>query len=178
VYVDLSATGVHFGAPRLLERYTAPDDLFAPEGSPRLVRLSSESVMLAWTGADESHWVVRTAAIDLDGIGPASTISAAGSDALLADLAPGPDGDALALWTEPQRGPGGRPDLNRQAIFAARGIDAYPAQTIFGEPEEVAAPGPNRDATDAFDPNSDRALAAWQGEGGAIHYAIRTPPMP
>jgi hypothetical protein len=179
VYVDRSAVGVHFGAPQLLERFAGHDGLSLPEGSsPRLIRLSSESVMIAWTGAEEGHWVVRTAAIDLNGIGPVDTVSPSDSDALLAALAPGPDGDALALWTEPQLDPNGSLDLGRQAIFAARGIDARPARTIFEAPEQVAAPGPNSETTVAFDPDSDRAVAAWRGEGGEIDYSIRTPSTP
>jgi hypothetical protein len=186
VYLDLSATGVRFGAPpRLLERFDDPAPLTPPEGvSPRLVRLSSESVMLAWTGFDGNDFSVRTAAIDLNGLGPVSTISPPGRDAVLAALAPGPDGEALALWTEPQRNSGGSPDVGggeepaRQAIFAARGIDAFPARTIFGEPEELAPPGPNSGATVALDPDGGRAVAAWRGEGGEIDYSIRTPTSP
>jgi hypothetical protein len=194
VYLDRSSGGVRFGAPRLLERFADPAGLAPPEGSspgassPRLVRLSSESVMLAWTGSNGSNWLVRTAAIDLNGLGAVTTISPAGHDSLLAALAPGPDGEALALWTEPRRELDGaptaapsadaRPEPDRQAIFAARGIDAYPARTIFGEPEEVAAPGTNSGATVALDPDGGRAVAAWRGEGGEIDYSIRTPPTP
>jgi hypothetical protein len=178
VYIDLSAGGVRFGTPRLLERFADPTGTALPEDSPRLIRLSSESVMLAWTGSDGSNWVVRTAAIDLNGLGPVNTISPAGHDAVLAGLAPGPDGEALALWTEPQRDALGRLEPNRQAIFTARGIDAYPARTIFGEPEEVAAPGPSSDPDVALDPNGGRAVAVWRGEGGQIDYAIRTPSLP
>jgi hypothetical protein len=174
VYIDLSAGGVRFGAPRLLERA----GIALPEGAPRLVRLSSESVMLAWTGSDGGNWVVRTAAIDLNGLGPVNTISPAGRDAVLAGLAPGPDGEAFALWTEPQRDASDRPEPDRQAIFAARGIDAYPARTIFGEPEEVAVPGPNSGVAAAADPDSARAVAAWRGEGDGIDYSIRTPSSP
>ncbi|HEY3959123.1 MAG TPA: hypothetical protein VGL68_01285 [Solirubrobacteraceae bacterium] len=178
VYLDLSAGGVRFGAPRLLERFEDPGGL-PPEGSsPRLIRLSSESVMLAWTGSDGSKWSVRTAAIDLNGLGPVATISPPGRDAVLSALAPGPDGEALALWTEPQRDAADRSEPDRQAIFTARGIDARPARTIFGEPEEVAAPGPNSGATVALDPDGGRAVAAWRGEGGAIDYSIRTPSSP
>jgi hypothetical protein len=177
VYAELSATGVRFGAPRLLERFRDPDGLPAPSGSPSLVRLSSESVMMAWAGSADSHWVVRTAAIDLNGVRAVSTIAAPGGDALLDDLAPGPDAEALVLWTEPARTARGLPDLSRQAIFAARGIDAYPGRTIFGKPEEVAPPAPNSEATVAFDPDSDRALAVWR-ERAAIDYSIRAPSTP
>jgi hypothetical protein len=175
VYVDDSATGVRFGKPQLLERFANPSGLPYPANSPRLTRLSSESVMLAWSGAQDGHWVVRTAAIDLNGLRKVSTISAPGADALLDDLQPGPDGEAIALWSEPQRAPDGKLDPGDQAIVAARGIDARPGITIFGGPEQVAPPGPSSDATLAFDPASDRALALWLGAGDVVDYAVRTP---
>jgi hypothetical protein len=175
VYLDRSSAGVRFGAPRLLERFGDPDGLPSPDGSPTLVRLSSESVMMAWAGSAGGHWVVRTAAVDDHGLRLVDTIATPGADALLEDLAPGPDGDALVAWTEPQQAKGGRPDLADRAIFAARGIEAYPGRTIFGEPEQVAPPGPNGGVSVALDPDSDRAVAAWLGAGATIEYAIGTP---
>jgi len=182
VYAELSSTGVRFGAPRLLERFADPGGLAPPNGSPRLVRLLSESVMLAWTGASDGHWVVHTAAVDLNGVRTIETISPPGGDALLADLAPGPKGEAYALWSEP--GPGGsgpRPggsglDLRDQALYSARGIDAYPGRTIFGRPELVTAPGTpgsSGEAAIAVDPDTDRPLAAWRTSSGAIYYSLR-----
>jgi hypothetical protein len=130
--------------------------------------------MIAWAGAAEGRWVVRTAAIDLLGVGAPSTIAAPGADALLADLVPGPDDDALVLWTQPQPSPA-RPEPAAQAIFAARGFDAYPRRTVFGAPEQVAPPGPASDATVAVDPHGDGAVALWRGAGEALEYAIRRP---
>lgn len=172
VYVSQSQTGVRFGTPRLLERFPDPPDLPTYAGSPRIVRLSSESVMMAWTGAEAGHWAVRVAAIDLDGIHTADTISSPGSVALLAYLAPGPDDEVLALWTEPQPTATGLA-LDRQAIFAARGFETYQGKTSFAAGEQVAPPGPNSEATVAFNPDSDRAVAAWRTGSGAIAYAIR-----
>jgi hypothetical protein len=174
VYVDRSAIGVRFGSPELLERFHDPDGLSSPAGSPSLVRLSSESVMLAWAGSAGGHWVVRGAPVDLNGVQAVSTIAAPGGDALLADLAPGPDGDAIVLWTEPLPSAAGAPDMERQAILAARGFNVYPGRAVFGEPEEVAPPGPVSGATVALDPDSDRAVAVWQGEAAAIEYSIRS----
>jgi hypothetical protein len=174
VYLDRSAIGVRFRAPQLLERFRDPDGQPSPEASPRLVRLSSESVMIAWAGATSSHWVVRTAPVTMNGVGDVSTIAAPGADALLADLASGPDADAIVLWTEPSLTVAGPPDMQRQALFAARGFDAYPERTSFGEPLEIAPPAPVADATVALDPDSDRAVAVWQGEAAAIEYAIGT----
>jgi hypothetical protein len=173
VYFDQSSVGVRFGAPKLLERFVDPADAAPASLAPRLVRLSNESVMTAWEGASGGHWVVHTAAIDQHGIGAPSTIAAADGDALLCDLTAGPDSDALLLWSEPQAGAGAQPDAQRVAIFAARGIDAHPRRTIFGAPEEVAPPGPNVEATVAFDPANDRALAVWRQGAGALQYAVR-----
>ncbi len=174
VYLDRSAVGVRFAAPQLLERFHDPDGLPSPAASPSLVRLSSESVVLAWAGSAAGHWVVRTAPVDLNGLGARGTIAAPGADALLADLAAGPAGDALVLWSEPEPTVGGAPDMRRQALFAAHVFDAYPQRTAFGEPELLAPPAPVGAASVAFDPGSDRAVAVWQGEAGAIEYSIRT----
>jgi hypothetical protein len=176
VFAELSGAGVHFGAPRLLERFADPSGTPPPAGSPRLVRLLSESVMLAWSGAASGYWVVRTAAVDLNGVRSIDTISAPGHDALLRDLAPGPAGEAYALWSEPSATPAGSLDLSDQAVYAARGIDAYPGRTIFTAPELICAagaPGSTGEAAIAVDPDSDRAIAAWRAPGGAIDYSLR-----
>jgi hypothetical protein len=177
VYVSRSQPGVRFTGPQLLEEFPDPPDLPDYVVSPRLVRLSSESVMLAWTGAVAGHWAIRVAAVDLNGLHPPSTISFPGRDALLADLAPGPNDEALALWTEPLQIATGL-DLSSQAIFAARGFDAYPEQVKFAAPELIAPPGPNSEATVTFDPDSDRAVAAWRTGAGALAYAVRAPGAP
>ena len=177
VYVSHSQPGVRFAAPQLLEEFADPPGLPGYVDSPLLVRLSSESVMLAWTGAVAGHWAIRAAAVDQNGVLPPSTISPAGRDALLAGLAPGPNDEALALWSEPQPSPAGL-DLGSQAIYAARGFDGYPEQVKFAAPELLAPPGPNSDATVAFDPDSDRAVAAWRTGAGALAYSVRAPGAP
>lgn len=176
VYIDRSGLGVRFHEPELLERFRAPDDLPAPAASPTLVRLSSESVMLAWAGASAGHWVVRLAQVDLSGLSAVTTIAAAetGADALLADLVPGPVDDALVLWTEPLPDASGTPDMARQAIYAADGLNLYPpARAVFSAAEQLAPPGHVSDPAAAFDPDTNAAVAAWQGEAGAIEYSVR-----
>jgi hypothetical protein len=177
VYVSHSQPGVRFTAPLLLEEFPDPSGLSGYVDSPQLVRLSSESVMLAWTGAVAGHWAIRAAAIDQHGVLPPNTLSPAGRDALLADIAPGPNDEALALWSEPQPTAAGL-DVDRQAIFAARGFDGYPEQVKFAAPELLAPPGTNSDATVAFDPDSDRAVAAWRTGAGALAYSVREPGAP
>jgi hypothetical protein len=167
VYLDRSGPGVRFGAPKLLEQFHDPTGSPSPSASPQLVRLSSESVMLAWAAVSQGHLVIRTAAIDLLGIGAPTTIAAPSGDALLQALAPGPKGDALLLWSEPQSG---------QALYAARGFDTFPDKTVFAVPEQVAPPGSNSQGAVALDPASDRAVAVWRGPGGVLQYALRASP--
>jgi hypothetical protein len=175
VYLDYSAPGVRFGPPQLLESFTDPDGLSPPAGSPQLIRLSSESVMAAWGAAAAGRWVLRIAPIDQRGLRSVSTIAAPSGDALLSALAPGPRGEAVILWTQPQISPAGQPDLTRQSLLAARGTDAAPGVAQFGPAELIAPPGPVSEATVAVDPGSDRAFAVWLGEGGSIRFSIRAP---
>jgi hypothetical protein len=175
VYLDQSGSGVRFGAPRLLESSPAADGLAAPAGSPQLIRLSSESVMAAWAGVQEGHWVLRAAPIDQNGLRLVSTITATQGDALLGALAPGPRGEAVILWTEPATGPDGRPEPARQSLLAARGVEVAPGAAHFDPAELIAAPGPVSDPAIAIDPASDLAVAAWLGEGGSIRTSERSP---
>jgi hypothetical protein len=177
-YLDYSAGGPRFGAPRLLERVATrtganPEAGPSTRDSPQLVRLSSESVMASWAGVTGGHWVIRTAPIDQHGLRTISTIAAPAGDALLSALTAGPRGEAIALFTEPEVTADGHERIGRQALMAARGIDAAPGRTLFAAPEQVAPPGPVAGATVAIEPGSDRAVAAWQGLGGAIAYSLR-----
>ncbi len=174
VYLDYSASGVRFAAPRLLESFADPDGQDRP-AAPRLIRLSDESVMAAWPGSENRHWVVRVAPIDQNGLLTLTTIAAPGGDALLDALAPGPGGEAIMLWGEPLSLAGGQPEPDRQSLFAARGIETAPGEARFGAAELVAPPGPVSGATVAVDPASRRAIATWLGEGGTIRWSGRTP---
>ncbi|HEY4996509.1 MAG TPA: hypothetical protein VII03_00855 [Solirubrobacteraceae bacterium] len=175
VFLARSGAGVRFGPVKLLEQFRDPPGVAAPSASPLLVRLSSEGVMIAWAAVAAAHWVIRSAAIDQLGIGAPTTIAAPTGDALLEDLAPGPAGDALLLWAEPQSSPAGA-SSGAQALYAARGFDVSPDRTIFAAPEQVAPAGANSLATLALDPASDRALAVWHGPGDRLEYSIRASP--
>jgi len=67
----------------------------------------------------------------------------------------------LALWTTAPRLPDGALDGRHRAIFAAWGHYGGHGEARFAAPEAVAVPGPNGVPAAAFDPQSDRALAAW-----------------
>ena len=131
VYVSRSQPGVRFTGPQLLEEFPDPPDLPDYVGSPRLVRLSSESVMLAWTGAVAGHWAIRAAAIDLNGVHPAEH-DLASAAATRCSPTSRPDRTTRRSRCGPNRCQiAAGLDLGSQAIFAARGFDAYPEQVEF-----------------------------------------------
>ncbi len=233
IELSISGSGLAFGAPKALERFRDLGGFVPPAGSLRLLRLSSEAVMIAWTGVDAGRYVVRASPVSLrrgawapvvisggrspgGQAGTARTRAIGGqtgsnrapsggqtganrspaTDAVLADIAAGPDAEAFAVWrTAPSSTDGGRSGrvgrlvlarragwagLNprRWAISAARGHYAGRGEVSFAAPELVAAPGPNGPPAIAVDPASGRALAAWVvlagGSGvGRIEYALR-----
>jgi len=173
VWMDYSAPGPRFGAPTLLEHLSDPGGGAPPPGSPRLIRLSSESVMAAWSGAEAGRWVLRTAPIDQHGLQAVGTVALPEGDALLESLAPGPRGEAIALLGQAaaRSGPGGSPPI---ALWSVRGTETA-GRTVFGSPEPVATAAAVAGATVAIEPAGDRAIAAWQGPGGGIYYSLRAP---
>ena len=168
VWMSISAPLVRFGArPQLLEAFLDPSAARLPDGSLRMTRLSTEGVLIAWTGEEAGRHVVRAAAVGLDGVKPVATISDSATDSVLSDVAPGPHGDAVAIWTA--TAPASR------VIAAARGVVGAAARATFGPPEAVAALDRAGGAVSvAIDPGSDMAIAVWRSARG-IAYAQRLP---
>ncbi len=165
VYLDYSAPGLSFGPPRLLERFTVPPGP-APAASPLLVRLSSESVMAAWAGAQDGRWAIRTAPIDQHGLRTVSTIASPGGPVLLDGLSAGPRDEAMLLLSEP----------STQALLAARGVDEAPGRTVFSIPQPIYT-GSVEDAEIAVDPDTDRPVAAWHTAAGDVEAAVGSPAL-
>jgi hypothetical protein len=162
IEVSISGPGMVFGRARSVERFTDLPGLAPASGSLRLTRLSSEAVMMAWTGMRAGRYVVRASPVSLRrGVWAPVTISPRGRQALLAALVAGPRAEALALWTTAPRLRDGRLDRRRRAIFAAWGHYGGHGEARFAVPEAVAPAGPNGIPGVAFDPQSDMALAAW-----------------
>jgi hypothetical protein len=196
--VDISSATLRFGAPTVVERFRDPRGLAPASGSLRLTRMSSEAVMMAWTGVRAGRYVVRASPVSLRrGVWAPVTVSGSNAataaapggiarhtpatDARLADLVPGPRAEVLALWTTTPRLPSGEPNPARSAIEAAWGHYGGHGEALFAPPEVVAAAGPNGTPAAAFDPHSDTALAAWTtgAQTPRIDYAQRTagPPV-
>ncbi len=104
-------------------------------------------------------------------------------EAILADIAPGPDAEAVAVWRVAPRLPGsgrvgsGRVGPIAWAIRAARGHYAGRGEVSFDAPEQVTPAGANGPPAVAIDPASGNALAAWVSLAGVPHieYAVRDP---
>jgi hypothetical protein len=177
IEASISGPGMTFGGAATVESFADLPGLVPPPGSLRLTRLSSEAVMIAWTGMRAGRYVVRASPVSLRrGVWAPVTISPRGRQATLASLVPGPRAEALALWTTAPRLSDGTLDARRRAIFAAWGHYGGHGEARFAAPEALAAPGPNGVPAAAFDPQSDTALAAWaRGVVGAprIVYAQR-----
>ncbi len=229
IELSISGGGLAFGAPQVLERFRDLGGFVPPAGSLRLLRLSSEAVVIAWTGVNADRYVVRASPVSLRrGAWAPVAISSGGStdaqaggsidvqagatrapasggqtgsnrtrtskgrtganrspatDAVLADIAAGPDAEAFAVWRTAPSLANGAPNPQRWAIRAARGHYAGQGEVSFTAPELVAAPGPNGPPAVAVDPASGRALAAWvslaSGGGvGRIEYALRAAGSP
>jgi hypothetical protein len=175
VYLDLSGAGVRFAAPRLLASFADPAGVARSPGSLALVRLSSENVLLAWTDAEAGHYAVRGAPAVLAARGSSTLLSSAGTQAVLAALAAGPAGEAIALWTgAPAAGGLG---AQRTQLWAQRTF-VVPHDRLAHLPAQMlAAPGPMAPPSVAVDPANDRVLAVWLALTAPrrIEYAVNGP---
>jgi hypothetical protein len=191
--IELSISGADLAfhaRPLLLEGFRDPRGYAPPAGSIRLIRLSSEAAMIAWTGLSAGHYAVRASPVSLrrgawapvvisDPSHP--SISSRGANAMLADLVPGPHAEALALWRTAPHLSSGAPwqvGSGSWAIVAARGHYAGHGEVFFEAPETIAPVGVNGPPTAAYDPRKGQALAAWAtrartGGGYRIAYSLR-----
>lgn len=188
LYVSVSAVGVHFGAPTLLESFRDLPGLVPGSCSLGLTRMSSEAVMIAWTGLVGGRYVVRASPVSLRrGVWAPVTVSASAAtdpdeEAMLAGLVAGPRAEVLALWSVvPRVGAGAAADgTRRRAIAAAWGHYGGHGEARFAAPETLARPGLYGPPAAGFDPSSDEAIAAW-GAGGKkarLFYALRVATTP
>jgi hypothetical protein len=173
LHVDLSGAGVRFGTPRLLASFADPAQVGRSPGSLALVRLASENVVMAWTQYEHGHYVVRAAPPVFATSRPSALLSDPSRQAVLADVAPGPAGEALALWTSTPRAAADQ-GAARTELWAGRMFVRPGDRVAERPPEAIAAPGAATTGRIAVDPADDRALAAWltPGGGGRIQYSI------
>jgi len=177
IYLEHSANNVVFpAAPHLLAAFPEPAAQRLTPGSIALVRVTpSEGVLAAWTLVQGDNYVVQAAGLTATQVLPAATIEQPGADLRLAGLATGPHNDFVAVLESAPRSAAGF-DATQQAILAARSVPGGPGGVAFEAPAQLASPGPNSAPSVAIDPNSDRAVVAWQTQLGAmpaVAYAVR-----
>src|SRR6185295_10316472 len=104
-------------------------------GSPgvRLVVDGSDDALLAWTGFDGAHFVARAAPIARGHFGTRQTLSPAGVDAVLGDIATAAGGQTLALWRSNVAGADPVPGQQPRLFASVRAAGT----TAFGAPEAV-----------------------------------------
>jgi hypothetical protein len=166
-------------APQLLLAFAEPAAQRLGPDSIALARVTpSEGVLAAWTLIANGNYEVQAAGLTSSQVLPAATITEPGVDLRLAALATGPENDYVAVLESAPRSPSGF-DTSQQAILAARSTPGGPGGVAFETPTQLAAAGFNSDPSVAIDPDSDRAVVAWQTVVGglpAVAYAVRTGP--
>jgi hypothetical protein len=177
IYLEHSANNVTFPAqPRILAQFNEPAEQRLTPGAIALVRQTpSEGVLAAWTLIAGANFVVEAAGLTATTVLPATTIAAPGSDLRLAALATGPKNDFVAVLESAPRSADGF-DYSQQAILATRSVPGGPGGVAFAAPTQLAPAGPNSAPSVAIDPDTDRAVVAWQTmlDGvPAVAYAVR-----
>jgi len=148
-------------------------------GAPgvRLQVSGNDTALLAWTGFDGTHFVVRAAPLDRGHVGARQQLSSAGGEAVLGDVATAGDGRALALWRSGVAGadpvPGQQPHLFGN-VRAAAARTFGPAEAIGGVARTVlSAP------TAVVDPQTHRPIAVFTDFAASqVLVAVRPPTVP
>jgi hypothetical protein len=162
-----AAPGHGFGPQRTVETVGASGTgRYVAAPGVRLIAEDNGSTLLAWTGFDGSHFVVR--ATDLVGghRGTPQTLSPAGEDAVLGDAATGADGTAIVAWRAGVQGADPVPGAT-QTVFASL---RDPGSTAFGAPEQVSDAGENVPTAPfaARDPVSGRSFVTYAPLTGGV----------
>jgi hypothetical protein len=133
-------------------------------------------VLAAWTSVSAAgNYMVSAAGVTSAGPLAAGTVSEPGTDLRLAALAAGPHDEIVAVLESAPRAARGF-DGTRQAILGARSVAGGPGGLAFEQPVQLAAPATNSAPSVAVDPDTDRAVVAWQtlSDGlPAVAYAVR-----
>jgi hypothetical protein len=152
-----AASGHGFGAQRTVETVDAGRFVGAPG-----VRMTPESdgrTLIAWTGFEAGHFVVRAADFVDGHRAKSQTLSPATEDAVLGDAAARADGEAIVVWRSGVLG--ADPAAGASPTVFATHRDG--GQTSFGGPEQVSEAGENvaTAPSAALDPVSGRSFVVY-----------------
>jgi hypothetical protein len=167
-----AAPGHGFGPQRTVETVGASGvGRYVSAPGVRLVPEANGHTMLAWTGFDGSHFVVRASEVVGGHRGTPQTLSPAGVDAVLGDAAADADGAAIVAWRSGVQGADPVPGAT-ETVFASH-RDA--AGTAFGAPEQVSESGENVATAPfaALDPVAGRSFVAYAPLAGGVEVSAR-----
>jgi hypothetical protein len=139
-----AAPGHGFGAVRTLELSTATNGNVAVAGpAVRLVVTGPSRALLAWTSFDGTTFAVQARTIAAGHLGTTQTVSPAGTDAVLGDVAVAPpatgsvDGPTVVTWLSGLHGSTTPAGTAARVFAAVRGT----GMTDFDGAEAVSEPG-------------------------------------
>lgn len=137
----------------------------------RLVPESGGRMLLAWTGFQDGHFVVRATDVTDGRRGTPQTLSPITQDAVLGDAAARADGAAVVVWRSGVQGadpvPGQPP-----TVFASH---RDPGAGAFGDPEQVSLAGDNVLFAPfaALDPVTGRSFVAYSLLTSGVWVSVR-----
>jgi hypothetical protein len=167
-----AAPGHGFGPQRTVETVGASGaGRFVAAPGVRLVAETDGSTLLAWTGFDAGHFVVRATEVVGGHRGTPQTLSPAGQDAVLGDAATGANGAAIVAWRSGVQGADPVPGATETVFASLRD----PGATTFGGPEQVSQTGENVPTAPfaARDPASGRSFVAYAPLAGGVQASAR-----
>jgi hypothetical protein len=164
-----AAPGHGFGSQRTVEAINAGRAVGSP--GVRMIAEGDGRTLLAWTGFDGAHFVVRAADVVDGRRGTPQTLSPSGVDAVLGDAAVGTDGAATVAWRSGVLG--ADPAAGTNPVVFASHRDA--GATAFATPEQVSTAGENV-ATQPFaavDPVSGRSFVTYAPLSAGAEVSVR-----
>ena len=167
-----AAPGHGFGAQRTVETVGASGTgRFVAAPGVRLIAEANGGTLLAWTGFDAGHFVVRATEVAGGHRGTPQTLSPAGEDAVLGDAATGADGAAIVVWRSGVQGADPVPGAT-QTVFASL---RAPRATAFAGPEQVSGSGQTVPTAPfaGLDPVSGRSFVAYAPLSGGVQDSAR-----
>jgi hypothetical protein len=152
--------GQPFSAQRMVEVIDVPGTgRYVTAPGVRTAIGADGRALLAWTGYQDGHFVVRAAPLTDSGLGEQQIVSDPSADTVLAALSTGPGGEAVVLARQGIRGndptsPSGGVTLS--AAARAPGQATFgPVETVHASTNYVDVPGL------AFDPIHHSAITVW-----------------
>jgi hypothetical protein len=167
-----AAPGHGFGTRRTIETVGAARFVGSP--GVRLQVSGDARALLAWTGFDGAHFVVRDAPLDRGHVGARQQLSTAGVDAVLGDVATANDGRALVLWRSGVLGADPAQGAQPHVLGNVRAAGA----ATFGAPEAISSATSNvlSAPTAAIDPVSNDSIALFGDFATPQPFASVRPP--